>query len=502
MGRTISILSPLLRRVSAYCVLGVISRLMATAVYSRLTMRWSRSPSMLSPSGSSTSLPLTLTTIKKPHLVGCGSSTLEFRVAFPSLELPSAGSRGPGPHPVLRRPPPAPRAGLYPSVELGGERGRLRDRELADVAPTDVGGGLAIDGGTVREQGQAGPGGRPRAGADHDTIRPVPLERSGDERPAIRAFGPDEGDLRDRTQVEVERGEVPSETGRVSRHQVGHGSKGPGGDRLVALLAEEDSQAEQPVDGHGGAAGHGIVEEIARPDYEGVVVPAGVEEHALAFVPEELEGALRELARLVEPAAVEGRLVQREQTHADHGVVLEIALDLRLPVLPRAEQSALRLHLRHQEVCVLDGGGQVVRPLQHAARLGKGGESETVPRGEDLVVEAGVHAPLAHGVQSCARAPDQLHEPLFADAERLRGDLGWLAGNVENAVPLEVRPAVHAPVGERRATHLGIGEGPGDLLGRPHEELPLDPLGIGVLSGEEAARSMRHLAQDVVECFL
>src|SRR5262249_38136859 len=151
---------------------------------------------------------------------------------------------------------------------------------------------------TVREQGQAGPGGRPRAGADHDAIGPVPLKRSGDERPAIGAFGPDEGDLGDRTQVEVERGEIASETGRVTRHEVGHGSKGPDGDRLVAFLAEEDSQPEQPVDGHGGAAGYGIVEEIARPDNEGVVVPARVEEHALAVVPEELEGALRELARL------------------------------------------------------------------------------------------------------------------------------------------------------------------------------------------------------------
>ena len=39
IGRTISTLSPSLRHVSAYCVLGVISRLTATAVYSRFTFK-------------------------------------------------------------------------------------------------------------------------------------------------------------------------------------------------------------------------------------------------------------------------------------------------------------------------------------------------------------------------------------------------------------------------------------------------------------------------------
>src|SRR5215472_2436272 len=324
MGRTISILSPLLRRVSAYCVLGVISRLMATAVYSRLTLRWSRSPSMLSPSGSSTSLPLTLTTIKKPHLVGCGSSTLKSRVAFPSLELPSAGSRGPGPHPVLRGPPPAPRAGLYPSVELGGESGRLRHGELADVAAADIGGGLAIDGGALREEGQTDGCCRSRGRGDHQTIRPEPLERDGDQRPGVGALRPHKGDLGDGAKVEVERGQIASEAGGVARHEVGHRSERFRRDRLVALLAEEDGQSQQPVDGHGGAAGHGIVEEIARPDHQRVVIAARVEEHALVLVPEELERPFRELARLVEPTPVEGGLVEREKADADHGVILEI----------------------------------------------------------------------------------------------------------------------------------------------------------------------------------
>src|SRR6185295_1661123 len=53
---------------------------------------------------------------KTAHLSrkGCGP-VLVRRAAFPSLELPSAGSRGPGPHPVLRRPPPATRPDYTPA---------------------------------------------------------------------------------------------------------------------------------------------------------------------------------------------------------------------------------------------------------------------------------------------------------------------------------------------------------------------------------------------------
>src|SRR5215468_160887 len=104
---------------------------------SRRTARRPRRSSMVRPSGSSIGLPFTVTIIKKPHLGGCGW-TKHSRDAFPSLELPSAGSRGPGPHPVLRRPPPATQVGLY-TVELTGELLGRRDGRLADVAATHVG---------------------------------------------------------------------------------------------------------------------------------------------------------------------------------------------------------------------------------------------------------------------------------------------------------------------------------------------------------------------------
>jgi len=66
-------------------------------------------------------------------------------------------------------------------------------------------------------------------------------------------------------------------------------------------------------------------------------------------------------------------------------------------------------------------------------------------------------------------------------------------------VPFEVGPLVHPPVSESGSRHLRVIEGGRDLLWGPHEELALDSFGVGVLGGEEAARGMRHLAEDIVE---
>src|SRR6185295_14707385 len=181
MGWTISTLSPSFRGVSAYCDRRVTSRFRATAVNSRRTFRCESRPSTVRPGGSSIGLPLTVTIMKKPHAFREGCGLVVLRVAFPSLELPSAGSRGPGPHPVLRKPPPATRSGLYPSVELARERVRLGHRELADVVLAHVGGGPAADGGPPGQERQPRGGGIALGRAHHDPVRPVAAEHGVQE---------------------------------------------------------------------------------------------------------------------------------------------------------------------------------------------------------------------------------------------------------------------------------------------------------------------------------
>src|SRR5213593_286959 len=107
MGRTISTRSPSRSATEPYAAFGVISRLTATAVYSRFTARCVSSASTLSPSATSISRPFTVIFIETktaaPPVEGAAACV---RAVFPSPALPGSGSRGPGPHPVLRNPPP------------------------------------------------------------------------------------------------------------------------------------------------------------------------------------------------------------------------------------------------------------------------------------------------------------------------------------------------------------------------------------------------------------
>src|SRR5712692_7202869 len=324
MGRTISTLSPSLSRVWAYWVLGVISRLSATAVYSRFTLSCSSRASTLRPSGSSMGSPFTSTRIKNRTPSGAVEKDgLVLPVAFPSLELPSAGSRGPGPHPVLRKPPPATTAGLYPSVKLCGEGRGLRHGQLADEVAADIGGRLAVHRRAIGQEGQPRHARRPRRRADHEAVGHVAGESRLDERRRIAGAGPDERDLGHGPELEVERGEIAPEARGIAAHEVGHGAQGLEGQLLVAVLAEEDGEPEEPLDGHRRPAGHGIVEEVSRTHDERFLIGACVEECLLLLVPEEPEGLIAETPRLVQPPAVEGGLVEGEEPHADHGIVLE-----------------------------------------------------------------------------------------------------------------------------------------------------------------------------------
>src|SRR5262245_17848755 len=101
------------------------SRLTATAVYSRLTFNSVSSPSTVVPRGTSIGLPLTLIVIDtNGRAFSMGAAVwIDVVTVFPSLELPRAGSRGPGPHPVLRNPPPTANGVSIPGPGGSVERG-------------------------------------------------------------------------------------------------------------------------------------------------------------------------------------------------------------------------------------------------------------------------------------------------------------------------------------------------------------------------------------------
>src|SRR5262249_56016827 len=75
------------------------------------------------PSAPSSSFPLTTIFINKTAASPRRVRPFVSPAVFPSLALPSAGSRGPGPHPVLRNPPPTTSRGVYHrGSERSGER--------------------------------------------------------------------------------------------------------------------------------------------------------------------------------------------------------------------------------------------------------------------------------------------------------------------------------------------------------------------------------------------
>ena len=284
--------------------------------------------------------------------------------------------------------------------------------------------------------------------------------------------------------MKVERAEVAAEARRVAGHEVGHRPERVPRGGLVARLARQAREAEERLDRDRAAARHRVVEEVPGTHDEPLVVHPRVVEAFEPLVPEEPQRLVGEGARLVEPAAVEGRLVHVDQRRGDERPVLEVALELRLTRLPRAEEPAVAAHVAQDELRVPDRGGDVVGPVERPAGLGEGAAREPVPPGQDLVVACGVDPALPRRVELAPDASDPL-------------GLG-LAGHEEDALALEVRAPVHAPVLRRV---LGVG-GPEDLpqlVGRPDEELALVALGVGVLRRVETAGRVGHLAQDVVE---
>ena len=106
-----------------------------------------------------------------------------------------------------------------------------------------------------------------------------------------------------------------------------------------------------------------------------------------------LEHRLGQLLGCHEPTRLEGSLVQFQQPLYEVGIVLQVAVELGFPGLPRPQQTIIPLsQLTEEEISVALGNLPVacgertrtVIAIQSPCRLGKSGEHQPVPRGEDL----------------------------------------------------------------------------------------------------------------------
>lgn len=206
---------------------------------------------------------------------------------------------------------------------MGGEGGGGGGGELAGVVSADVDGGLAVDEGLVAEEGEGmAAGGVAGLGGGEDAVGEVAEMDFVEEVLGGVGFEvADDGDFLGLAGVEVEGGEPAAHAVGVLGEHGAEGAEGGGGDVAVVFVAGEEGHAEEDVGGDGGAAGGGVVKDIAGSDEEGLMVFAGVVEESFVGVPEEVEHVVGELAGFVEPVVVEGELVYGEEAVGEEAVV-------------------------------------------------------------------------------------------------------------------------------------------------------------------------------------
>ena len=168
----------------------------------------------------------------------------------------------------------------------------------------------------------------------------------------------------------------------------------PGGVALVLVLPGQGGEAEEAECGRRVARRDRVVVDVLASDDELLVVVRGGEEAAALRVGEELDHLVRGLARGVEPADVEGRLIEREEGLGQVRVVLEVSGQVGAPVLVRAkEPAAVVPQVPPNELGARNCGVEVLVAGNRGTGLRQGADHERVPRAQPLVVLSGPRPP-------------------------------------------------------------------------------------------------------------
>ena len=177
-------------------------------------------------------------------------------------------------------PPASSMRGRYHEGRL--ELLRIGHRRLAGEVLADVGGGPALDRGTLAHQ--LGPLAALRPARQHHVRTVGGSDHRGEVRERGGGVGPvgrrHQGDLAHRGEVEVERLEVVAEGVGVLDRRPREQAEDADGSLLVGALAGERRQPEQPERGGGVAGGDRVVAEVLAAGDQLLVVVRGGEEAA------------------------------------------------------------------------------------------------------------------------------------------------------------------------------------------------------------------------------
>src|SRR5450759_284516 len=215
--------------------------------------------------------------------------------------------------------------------------------------------------------------------------------------------------------------------------------------------------------------------DIAGSCYQLLRVARGIEECADLIVPEPFDHRVRDLPRPIDPALVEGELVDCEKSQRDCGVVLEESADARHAFLMRAHYSPLADHFTRQELSVSYRQPGEIISIEGSRGDGGAAEHEAVPGGENLLVAAGPDTPRPRVVENPPRPLENGVERLLIHSSTCRRS-GAVRRHEENVHSFEVSAARYAVM---RLESGGVGAEKGiELAFAPDVEFALSLIHI------------------------
>ena len=173
---------------------------------------------------------------------------------------------------------------------------------------------------------------------------------------------------------------------------------------------------EQQIDGGRRPRRSCVVGDVAWARDEPFRVPCRIEKGSDLFVPEPFDHGIGYLARAVHPPFVERKLVHREESQSDRGVILEEAADPRDSFLVGAHHAAVPYHFPGKEFGVLDGEVSEVGAGKNSGRGCGSAQHQPVPRSENLLIPSGPDAFRPRFVKNSSPPGENRVEQLFINS--------------------------------------------------------------------------------------
>ena len=179
------------------------------------------------------------------------------------------------------------------------------------------------------------------------------------------------------------------------------------------MLAYEIGASRDPVlallgqlDGERRARRHRIVVRVTRARHQRRGVGGRVEEGAGRIVPEVPFTRVGERERLRQPRRVERQLIHREKADTERRVILEEAANAGLAASVDAERTTVAHQRAGKELSGAQRERTPARVTEYPRALGHAAQHQAIPRGDDLLVAGGTHAPGTRCEERGAAAVD------------------------------------------------------------------------------------------------